>query len=75
MNYGLSKSAKIALSKSIFNVKNQLSFFQKKNLSKNIYLGDHSLVKTYFSKFNFEPLFFLNLRPIFDELTFLVGIV
>ena len=29
MNYGSSKSAKIALSKSIFNVKNQLIFFQK----------------------------------------------
>ena len=31
MNYGSSKSAKIILSKSIFNVKNQLNFF-KRNL-------------------------------------------
>ena len=31
MNYGSSKSAKIVLSKSIFDVKNQLNFF-KKNL-------------------------------------------
>ena len=29
MNYGSSKSAKIVLSKSIFDVKNQLNFFQK----------------------------------------------
>ena len=30
MNYGSSKSAKIVLSKSIFNVKNQLNFSKKK---------------------------------------------
>ena len=30
MNYGSSKSAKIVLSNSIFNVKNKLIFFQKK---------------------------------------------
>ena len=52
MNYGLSKSAKIVLSKSIFDVKNQSKFFKKK-LSKNINLGDHFLVKTFFSKLNF----------------------
>ena len=27
-----------------------------------------------FSKFNFEPLYFLKLFPIFDKLTLLVGI-
>ena len=32
MNYGSSKIAKIVLSKSIFDVKNQLNVFKKKNL-------------------------------------------
>jgi hypothetical protein len=32
MNYGSSKSAKIILSKSIFDVKNQSNFFKKKYL-------------------------------------------
>ena len=57
MNYGLSISAKIVLLKSIFNVKNQLNFFRKKNfsylLTKNINLGDNFLVKPFFSKLNF----------------------
>ena len=39
-------------------------------LFKNINLGDHFLVKTLFSRFNFQPLYFLKLCPIFDELTF-----
>ena len=47
MNYGLSKSAEIVLSKSIFNVKNQLIFFKKKlRLRPNILskrLGGRSL--------------------------------
>ena len=37
MTYGLPKSAKIVLAKSIFSVKN----FSKKISSKNINLGDH----------------------------------
>ena len=52
MNYGSSKSAKIVLSKSIFDVKNQQNFFKKISF-KNINLGDHFLVKTFFSNFNF----------------------
>ena len=47
MNYGLSKSAKIVLTRSIFNVKNQPNFFKKKS-SKNINLGDHYVVKAFF---------------------------
>ena len=47
MNYGSSKSAKIVLSKSIFDVKNQLNFFKKKlRLRPNILskrLGGRSL--------------------------------
>ena len=58
MNYGSSKSAKIVLSKSIFDVKNQPNFF-KKNLSFNlgINLGDHFLVKPFFSRLKFEAFF------------------
>ena len=48
--------------------------FSKKNLSKNINLGDHYLVKTFFLNSIFVPLFFLKLRPIFDKLTLLVGV-
>ena len=43
MNYVSSKGAKIILSKSIFDVKNQSNFFKKKY--KNINLGNHYLVK------------------------------
>ena len=39
MNYGWSKSAKIVLSKSIFNVKNGKNFFKKISMV-NITLGD-----------------------------------
>ena len=55
MNYALSKSAKIILSKSIFDVKNQPICFKKKKIYifKNINLGDHFFVKTFFSNFNF----------------------
>ena len=48
MNYGLSRSAKIVLSKSIFYVKNRQNFFKKKISFKNINLGDHFLQKTFF---------------------------
>jgi hypothetical protein len=47
MNHGSSKSAKIALSKSIFDVKNQPNFFKKK-IIQNINLGDHFLVIFFF---------------------------
>ena len=51
MNDGSSKSAKIVLSKSIFDVKNQQFFFSFKNTN----LGDYFLVATItlFSSFNF----------------------
>ena len=52
-NDSLSKSAKIVLSKSILDVKKLIEFFQKKNSSKNINLGDHHSLKTFFSKLNF----------------------
>ena len=65
MNYGSSKSAKIVISKSILDVKNQSYFFLK--ILSN--LGHHYLVKTFLSKLDFEPLYFLKLRPIFDKLT------
>ena len=52
MNYSLSKNAKIVLSKPIFYVKNQSTFFNKK-LSKNINLRDRFLVKLFFSKLSF----------------------
>ena len=72
MHYGLSNSTKIILSKSIFDVKiNQI--FAKKKLFNNVNFGDH-FVKTFFPDSIFEPLYFLKLCPIFDELTFLVGI-
>ena len=62
---GSSKSAKIILSKSIFDVKNQLNFFKKSFHFKNINLGDHLLVKTFVGSI-FEPNYFLKLCPIFD---------
>ena len=71
MNCGLSKIAKTVLSKSIFNVTNQLNFFKKKSF-KNINLGDHFLVKIFDLDSIFEPLYFLKLCSIFDELTFLL---
>ena len=57
-----------------FGCQKSTDFFQKKNSSKNINLGDHLLLKTFFSRLNFESLNFLKLCPIFDELTFPVGI-
>ena len=74
MYYGLSKSTKIVLSKSIFGVKNQPNFFKKKKSSKYINLGDPFLLKTFFLDSIFEPLYFVKLHSIFDELTFLVGL-
>ena len=59
------KVRKIVLSQSIFDIKNQLFFYQKKSF-KNINLGDH-----FFLNSIFEPLYSLKLRPIFDKLTFL----
>ena len=52
--------------------------FQKKNSFKNINSEEHFLLKTFFLNHFFldsifEPLYFLKLCPIFDELTFLVG--
>ena len=49
--------------------------FSKKNLSKNINLGDHYIYqKTFFLNLIFEPLYSLKLRPIFDRLSLLIGI-
>ena len=50
-----------------------MDFIQKKSL-KNINLGDHFLLKTFFLDSIFELLYILRLCPIFVELTFLVGI-
>ena len=47
MNYGLSKSAEIVLSKSFIYVKKRRNFFKKKSF-KNINLGDHFFVKNIF---------------------------
>jgi hypothetical protein len=56
-----------------FRCQKSIEFFQKK-ISKNINLGDRFLVKTYFFLNSiFESLYFLKLRPIFEELTFLIG--
>ena len=52
-NDSLSKSAKIVLSMSILDVKNESNFKKKKKLSKNTNLGEHYLLKTFFSKLNF----------------------
>ena len=60
-----SKSAKIVLSKSIFYVKNQPNFFKKKISSKNINLGDHFLLKTFFSRLNFWTTLLSKIRPNF----------
>ena len=61
MNYSLSKSAKIALSKSIFNAKNPPIFFQKKKFVQEYQIRG--------------PIFLRNIffNSIFDELTFLAG--
>ena len=67
MIYDSSKSAKIVLSKTIFNVKNQLNFFQKK-----VFFKEYQFRKPFFGKTIlfldsiFEPLYFLKLCPIFD---------
>ena len=68
MNYGSSKSAKIVCTFKVnFQCQNSTEFFQKKISSKNINLGDHFLVKTFFFLNSiFEPLYFQKLRPIFD---------
>ena len=53
----MSKSAKIVLSKSILDV--------KKNLSKSINLGDRYLSKTFFSKLNFWTTLLSKITPNF----------
>ena len=64
MNYGLSKSAKIVLSKSIFYVKNRRNFFKKKSF-KNINLGEHFLFKPFFSRLNFWTTLLSKIRSKF----------
>ena len=68
MNYGLSKGGKIVLSQ--FSMSKIDWFFSKKNLLNNINLEDNFLVKTFHLDSIFEPLYFLKLWPIFDELTY-----
>ena len=51
MNSSLSKSAKIVFSKSILDVKKWSNFVKK--ITKNINLGDHYSLRTFFSKLNF----------------------
>ena len=53
------------------------SYFQSqfsKKIFMNINLGDHYLIKKFCSKLNFEPLYFLKLRTVFDRLSLLGGI-
>ena len=68
MNYGSSKSAKIVLSKSIFDVKNQLIFFQKKiRLRPNILskrLGGRPKPKPMNEKLQLRPINQLIGRPL-----------
>ena len=68
MNYGLSKSAEIVLSKSISYVKNK-RIFSKENSLKNINLGDHFFVKNnFFLTSIFDPLYFLKSCQILANL-------
>ena len=69
VNDGLSKSAKIVLSKSIFTVKNQRNFLNIIFSFKNVNLGDLLFEKNII----FEPVYFLKLFPLFDKLTFING--
>ena len=46
-------------------VKNQPNFFQKKNSSKNINLGEHFLLNTFFSRLNFWTTLLSKIRPNF----------
>ena len=67
--YGLSKSAKIVLSKSIFYVKNRQNVFKKTiHLRISIYETIFCKKKHFFVTSIFEPIFFLKSCPIFDEL-------
>ena len=59
----LLKSANIWLSKLIFYVKNDSAPF----LLKDIFLGAHFWLLTFFDNFNFKPLYFQKWRPIFDN--------
>jgi len=63
MNYGLSKRAEIVLAMSKID-----GIFSEIISYKNINLGDHFLYKIFFLTSIFEPLYFLKLCPIFDEL-------
>ena len=48
--------------------------FQKRISSKNINLGDHFMLKSFFFLGSiFDPLYFLKLGTIFDDLTFIIG--
>ena len=59
------KVSKIVLSKSIFYVKNQPNFFKKQFSSKNNNLGEHFLLKTFFSRLNFWTTLLSKIRPYF----------
>ena len=63
MNYGLSKSAEIVLSKSIFYFKNWRNSFKINQFSRPFFVK-----KTFFSTSIFQPLYFLKSCPIFVEL-------
>ena len=65
----VSKSAEIRLSKSIFYVKNHQNvsdvfFVEEKNMN----LGAHFLLVTFFDKINFQITLFSKICPIFDSL-------
>ena len=58
--------AKVVLSKSNFDVKDQQNFFiLRLSIQETIFLQKH-----YFPASIFEQLYFLKLDPVFDELTF-----
>ena len=48
-----------------FRCQKLIEFFQKKNSSKNINLGDHYLLKTFFSKLNFWTTLLSKIKPNF----------
>ena len=67
MNDSFTKSAKIVLSNSIFDVKNRQKF-QLFFSQENINLGDHFLKKKmFFSRVKFWTILLLELCPIFNE--------
>ena len=68
MNEGSSKSGKIVLLESIFNVNNQQIFFL---ILEYPFRRPFFWQNYYFLASIFEPLYILKLCPIFDELTFI----